>query len=754
MAAGVSAPADVLAPSATRVAATAPSARLLLGVFTAAVFTSAFLLFLVQPLFSKMVLPLLGGSPAVWNTCMLFFQAALLAGYAWAWATTRWLPPRGQMLTHLGLLALAALALPVATGGAAPAGGAAPVPWLLALMAATVGLPFFVLSATGPLLQRWFSHTGHPDAANPYFLYAASNLGSTLALLGYPFLLEPRLRLAEQSGAWTAGYAVLVALVAGCAALLWRSAPSSTGAAAQPEPQAVGEVRAVTWRVRAWWVLLALVPSSLLLSVTTYMTTDISPVPLLWVVPLALYLLTFTVAFSRRPVVPHRWATALQVPLLVGLAISLFLGMATAPTRAIPLHLVVFAVTALVCHGELARLRPPVSHLTEFYLWIAVGGVLGGALNVLVAPLLFPWMEEYALMLVAACLVRPRREDGRAMVPRLHLVLVGMVGLSLLFFRHPDLVPGPGWLMVALPPTLLGVAAMGFRHHPVRLALCVGALLGLDMAEAYRSPDVLLAERSFYGRFRVMRAAGAVERFHVLYHGSTLHGAQARSVARRGEPLTYYLPHGPFGQMMAGLPERPGRRVGVVGLGTGSSAAYGQAGEEWTFYELDPHMARVASDTTLFTYLADSQARVAVTLGDARLSLRDTPAGRYDLLVLDAFSSDAIPVHLMTREALDLYMSRLAPGGVVAFHISNRYLQLEPVLAALARERGLHARLGATREGTKRKFDTEARWVVLARREEDLGSLARDPRWVPVEAEVGVEAWTDDFSNLLGVFAW
>lgn len=752
----MSAPTETPLPSAARRAPTAaPSARLLLAVFTVAVFTSAFLLFLVQPLFSKMVLPLLGGSPAVWNTCMLFFQAALLAGYAWAWATTRWLAPRGQTLAHLALLALAALALPVAVGGAAPAGGAAPVPWLLALMAATVGLPFFALSATGPLLQRWFSHTGHPDAANPYFLYAASNLGSTLALLGYPFLVEPRLRLAEQSGAWTAGYAVLLALVAGCAALLWRSAPSTMAAgAAQPVEEAAGEVRLVTGRVRAWWTLLALVPSSLLLSVTTYITTDISPVPLLWVVPLALYLLTFTVAFSRRPLIPHRWALAIQVPLLVALVISLLMGVATTPTQAIPLHLSVFFFTALVCHGELARLRPPVSHLTEFYLWISVGGVLGGALNVLVAPLLFARMEEYALMLVAACLLRPRRADGGRMEPRLHMALVAVLGLALLFLVRPELVPGPAWMLLALPPALLAVACLGFRNYPARLALCVAAVLAQRVGADLRASDVLLAARSFYGRFTVTVVGAEGQRYHALYHGSTLHGAQARSPARRGEPLTYYLPHGPFGQMMAGLPDRPGRRVGVVGLGTGSSAAYGQPGEEWTFYELDPHMVRVARDTALFTYLADSRARVAVTLGDARLSLRDTPAGRYDLLVLDAFSSDAIPVHLMTREALDLYLSRLTPGGVVAFHISNRYLELEPVLAALARERGLIARLGETREGAKRRFDTAAHWVVLARREEDLGSLARDARWVPAKAEAGVQAWTDDFSNLLSVFDW
>ncbi|HEX2091128.1 MAG TPA: fused MFS/spermidine synthase [Longimicrobiaceae bacterium] len=725
-----------------------PSRPAALAVFTAAIFLSAFLLFLVQPMFSRMVLPLLGGTPAVWNTCMLFFQAALLAGYLYAHASVRALPVTGQTGVHLALLAVAFLALPIAVGGEGPEGGAAPIPWLLLRMAATVGLPFFALSGTGPLLQRWFAHTGHPDAGNPYFLYAASNLGSMLALLGYPLFLEPRLRLAEQSAAWAAGYGLLILLVGACAVAL-RGSRRDLPVAEAPSP--VEEASPVSWRERSFWVLLAFVPSSLFLSVTTLITTDIAPAPMFWVVPLAIYLLTLTLTFARRPPIPHVLMLRLQPSLVVAVAVLIFLGFSYNPMLLIPLHLALLFVTAMVCHGELARRRPPVRWLTEFYLWLSVGGVLGGIFNVLMAPAVFAHLVEYPVAVALACAVRPRPRGAETRSSRVldWLLPLGFLAVLVPITRSSVFTAPAIDLKFAGTAALVAVVCVWFARSPVRLALGVGAVLLLGVLNDQRGGRVLLAERTFFGRYTVREVEDA-GRFHSLVHGTTLHGAQSLDPAERREPLTYYRRGGPLGQVFASLPRRPERRVAVVGLGTGTSAAYGAPGERWTYFEIDPAVVRIARDPRLFTYLADSPSGIRVVLGDARLSLAEVPDRSYDLILLDAFSSDAIPIHLITREALGLYLAKLAPGGVLVFHLSNRYLELEPVLGALARERGLVARVGSA-DAADSRYGSASTWAVLARREEDLGTLLQDPRWVPLPVWPGLRPWTDDFSNLLGV---
>ncbi|HEX8246418.1 MAG TPA: hypothetical protein VF541_23135, partial [Longimicrobium sp.] len=435
------APADAaLAPAA---AAPAPAAqRWVLPVFTAAIFTSAFLLFLVQPMFSRFVLPMLGGTPAVWNTCMLFFQAALLGGYLYAHLGARKLGVRRQAAVHMVLLAAAALLLPISVAGAAPRGGQEPIAWLLLHMLTTVGLPFFVLSATGPMLQKWFAETGHPGAANPYRLYAASNLGSMLALLGYPFLMEPRLRLMEQSRTWAMGYGVLAVLVVLSAVALWRLSPAAgaSAPAAADDASPVGAIAdaPVSTRERLVWTGLAFIPSSLLLSVTTFITTDVAPVPLLWVVPLALYLFSFTLAFATRPPLKHRWMLAAEPFFIAAVSLLLMYGFTRRPEQVIPLHLLALFVVAMVCHGELARRRPSVTHLTEFYLWIAVGGVLGGVFNVLVAPLVFTRTWEYPIVLTLACLARPWPR-----IPRAQGRQAGRLGRLL----HDRAAPTRRWVM-------------------------------------------------------------------------------------------------------------------------------------------------------------------------------------------------------------------------------------------------------------------------------------------------------------------
>jgi spermidine synthase len=744
-------PAPAAAPAVSAAAPRAGAA--LLVAFTVAVFLSAFLLFLVQPLFGKMVLPLLGGSPAVWNTCMLFFQAALLGGYLYAHLSSSRLTVRRQATVHLAALALAALALPVSVRGAVPEGTTAPVPWLLGLMALTVGAPFLVLSGTGPILQRWFSRSGHAHAADPYPLYAASNLGSALALLAYPLLMEPRMRLAGQSGTWTAGYAVLALLIAGCAALVWKQGDSLAAPAVDADEAADAAPTRVSTRDRLLWTGLAFVPSSLLLGVTTFLTTDLTPVPLLWVLPLALYLFSFTLVFARRPPLPHAWMVAVHPSAIAVAVLLLAAGYVEKPAFAVPMHLLSLFVIAMVAHGELARRRPHVRHLTEFYLWISVGGVLGGVFNALIAPVVFSQIGEYPLVLTLACLARPWPAERTSWQAYVGLALrAAAFGWGLLYLAdQPDLSPT---LFVVLAAILISLLNFGLGRSPAWLAVCIGGVLLWRAVAVINEDGLLLAERTFFGRYKVVnyQYQGG---FHVLRHGSTLHGAQSRMPERRREPLTYYLRSSPLGAVFAATADRQGRRrVAVVGLGTGTTAAYGRPGEDWTFYEIDPGIERIARDTTYFSYLTDSPARTRVVLGDARLSLAREADRRFDLILLDAFSSDAIPVHLMTREAVDTYLARLAPRGLIVFHVSNRYLDLEPVVAALARDRGLASRVGQGPTGSRGTYESVSTWIALARSEADLGPLMADANWWQPRLRRDVEPWTDDFSSLLTVFDW
>ena len=496
---------------------------------------------------------------------------------------------------------------------------------------------------------------------------------------------------------------------------------------------------------------LAFIPSSLLLSVTSFITTDVAPVPLLWVVPLALYLLTFTLAFAARPPLKHRWMLGVQPFFVVAVSMLLMYGWTRKPMLVIPLHLLGLFATAMVCHGELARRRPPVRHLTEFYLWIAVGGVLGGIVNVLVAPVIFTRVWEYPIVLTLACLARPwpRGRTTRREVIQ-NLLRTGAFVFALLLVSRTA-VPGiPSWLQVLLAFVLLALVSAGLGRAPAWLAVCVGASLLIRTVFMLQKEPTLLAHRSFYGRFTVMTVFGNSV-YHAMYHGSTLHGAQNLFPGQTREPLTYYVRSCPLGRMFAARAADVGRRrVAVVGLGTGTTAAYSSAGERWTFYEIDPGVQAVATNPRYFRFLSESPARVNIVLGDARLSLAQAPPRSYDIIVVDAFNSDAIPVHLLTREALGVYLDKLAPGGVVALHLSNRYLELEPVVEALARERGLAARIGTS--APNEYMHSASEWAVVARSEADLGTMAVDSFWRPLRNPRGIAPWTDDFSSLLSVW--
>jgi SAM-dependent methyltransferase len=757
-----------------------------LFVFAAAILLSAALLFTVQPLVAKMLLPLLGGAPSVWNTCMVFFQAGLLAGYAYAHLLTRRLSARAQLTVHGVVLLLPFAALPFAVPGAGPeATGTSPIVWLLASLALSAGLPFFAVSTTGPLLQRWLAVTDHPSARDPYFLYAASNVGSLGGLLAYPLVLEANFRLgvldAASSGAgsgwsqgavWTAGYALFVVLALGAgAAMVTRHLPAAaltSNAASTP---------AVPWRRALLWLVLALVPSSTLLGTTQFLTTDMAAVPLLWVVPLALYLATFIVAFSGRFRVPPAVSGTIAGILILGIAVTTSPDLRLPLWASIALHLGTLFFAALACHQRLADTRPAPDHLTFFYLVVALGGVLGGAFNGLLGPVLFENLFEYPLALVAVCLLRaPWREEGPPRRP-IGRALDAVIPAAILLYgfavwRMLPLVPERGdlleiWLRIGLPAAF-ALATIGWR---TRYALSIAVVFLLAWRQLVGTADLDYSGRTFFGVMRVVTVDGAPYKidessglvfripYRVLIHGGTRHGTQALDPRMSNLPTTYYHPTGPAGQLFETFGDDPRfDRVAVVGLGVGTLAAYGREGQRFSIYEIDPEVIHVARDTGLFTYLNESGAEIEYVIGDGRLSLARAEDGSFGLIALDAFSSDSIPVHLITRDALALCFRKLRPDGIVLVNITNRYLEFEPVLAAIAHDLGLSVRIRrdfveSSRQAVEGK-DASV-WAVLARDDAALGALAKDARWTIASAGEDPPPrrylWTDDYSNLFAV---
>jgi hypothetical protein len=765
-------------------------------------FTGATLLFVVQPMVGKMILPLLGGTPAVWSTCMVFFQAALLGGYAYAHASTVLLGVSRQMFLHVALLTLPAAVLPLTVNPALLHGGEAnPILDVLLLLSLSVGLPFLVVSATAPLIQKWFTRTGHPAARDPYFLYAASNLGSMLALLGYPTLIEPRLRLRgdgwlTQTHLWSLGYIALAMLIAMCALTLWWRGSEVTGR--EPwvgEPWGGASAEAPLEPPPGWgqylrWIALAFVPSSLLLGATTYITTDIAAVPLLWVMPLAIYLLSFILAFGRWPARLHRLVVAATAPVVLVVFFLMLSGFKQRIWITVLWHFLLLFVVALACHGELALTRPPARHLTQFYLLLSVGGVLGGFFSALIAPVVFRSLAEYPLVMTLACLLvgRPRRAPAgtwRAVAEDVVLALaVGVAGLVLFsdlitvrvdtsFFTRLLAIPSAtvaDWFTPAEGTArkflVYGtpVAALFFlRRRPATLALGLALLLGVgDFVDA-RNGNLILRARSFFGTLQVSRdddLTGYTE----LRHGTTLHGQQSLDPARRTEPLAYYHRGSPIGLVMAELDRRsPVIHVAVIGLGAGTLAAYARLGDTMTFYEIDPLVRDIATNRFYFSYVPDAISRgaaVGIEMGDARIRMnqvrKERPGEHYDLIVVDAFSSDSIPVHLLTREAFRLYFEMLRVRGLLVLHLSNRYLSLEPVVANLAEDAHLDGRLIRHDLAPAAEGASASTWAVLARTPAALGELTKDPGWTSAKLEPNprVGVWTDDFHNLLAIVDW
>lgn len=730
-----------------------PSAkdRLLLAIYATTILVSAVLLFAVQPLFAKMVLPQLGGAPSVWSVAMVFFQAMLLAGYAYAHLLTRFIPGWPSALVHLGVMVAALFALPLAIAS----GWGQPPPerealWLVGLFAASIGLPFFALSANGPLLQAWFARTPHPAARDPYFLYAASNAGSFLALISYPLLIEPFTRLGDQTRFWSIVFMVLIGLIAVCGAFLVRFS------AGVKSDMPMTKTAPPSWREAATWVALAAVPSGLLIAVTAHLSTDVAAVPLMWVVPLALYLATFVFVFQSRPILRHRWMVAIEPALIVALVALIVFDLSKYLIAAIALNLAAFFVIAMVCHGELARRRPAADHLTAFYLWLSFGGMLGGLSAGLIAPNLFSWVAEYPLLIVFAILCRPGLSAPRTpMAAALWIVLLALV---LLIVWQP--------LQLRMPieqnvyragMAVLLAASLVFWRRP----LALGVLVALALIVARANDEESLQRqtiRSFFGVHKISDTADG--EYRVLLHGTTIHGAQklrdgdGNPIEGRPEPLTYYHVTSPMAQTIAAVRAQLGRpiRAAIVGLGTGSLACYAEPNDTWRFYEIDNAVVRFSRDHSRFTFLRDCAPQSEIVIGDARLTLAAHSGEPYDVIIVDAFSSDAVPVHLLTREAVGVYMSKLAPGGLLALHVSNRHLELASVATGVAAANGLASLVneGENGEVDDAEYRFSSTVVVAARSESDLAALAEKEGWSDGEVDPSQWVWTDDYTNVVG----
>lgn len=819
-----------------------------LWVFTLTTFLSALLLFSIQPMFAKMVLPVLGGAPSVWAVAMLFFQAALLAGYLYAHLLNRYMGPETSGFVHLGVCLAALLTLPIAlpvSFGEPPAGE--PYLWQLGLFTVAVGLPFFAVSANAPLLQAWFSQTGHPHGRDPYFLYAASNLGSLIALLGYPLVLEPAFGLRQLSGYWTGGFLALIMAIATSFFILRFSqgpVPASGGGSA---PQAVNApaVAAPTWMQRLAWIGLALVPSALLTAFTNHVTTDIASAPLLWVLPLALYLLTFVLVFRERAIVtvPVALLIALGAAMMVkfygerikgwdlswsvisywGLGagalailaqlltpgrsmqwlrgvhlVAVVLGLlALAQTRheswfiSAPIGLIVFFASTMVAHRTLYEARPAAQHLTEFYLWMSLGGVLGGLFAALIAPQIFSEVFEYPILLALTMACRPGALNVRFVKERIDDLLVLWLAIA---FSILAVIWGPRILghMPALDTSQVPSAAWWISGpmagwNALRVALyewgataAVAALLGILLLLARRSPTrqlvlalgmcaavVLLpsgvrrseAQRSYFGVYRVYASSG----YNILMHGTTLHGAQrirndAGEVVVDTTPATYYHPTSPMAKSVELVREYVSqnggtKRFGVIGLGSGSLACLAGEGEQWRFFEIDPVMVGISRDPDNFTYLSSCQPNPPdIVIGDARLTMAKEKSGSFDLIIVDAFSSDAVPIHLMTAEALKLFLDKISDNGIAVLHISNRYLDLDAVLGATVKlVPGAHGLIISDETADGSYASTSSTIAVFAKSEEALAPFRNLTELRELDAK-GVRAWTDDFSDIIGPF--
>ena len=691
----------------------------------------------------------------MWNVCMVFYQALLLAGYAFSHELAKRFKPRRTALLQVAIVLAGFFALPIRLPEilSSPFKGS-PTIWLLTLLIVGLGLPFLVLSTYSSTLQTWYASTSRKAVNDPYVLYSACNLGSVLGLIAYPVIVERQFALSGQSRLWEWGYGILIALTAGCALSLWfvpevKARETSTRTETGPPPTRLQELK---------WVALAFIPSSLMLGVTTALTTELPPLPLLWVLPLVLYLLSFILVFARKPISYHGVFVETMPILLIVVAFPIASKAVFSPILFLLLFLVTLFFACMVCHGELAINRPSTAFLTRFYLCVSVGGVLGGLFNAIVAPLIFKTVAELpiALFLLALAISRIGSRNRRQPVSRWDFLLPAALGVGVavvaLWLRSTNLRASPLMnLLVFAAPLLI---CFSFSSRPLRFALAFGSILLASGLYSGQYGRVLLTDRSFFGVYRVSEDRG----YRQLIHGSTIHGMQSMEPARSREPLSFYYETGPIGQVFrSSSTGQQLREVAVIGLGAGSLSCYSESWRRFTYYEIDPMVESIARDPRYFTFLRDCSPETRIVIGDARLSLRNAPAQKYDMVVVDAFSSDTVPVHLVTSQAIELYLSKLADHGLLAFNISNRYLDMRPVLGELAQDAGLVSIVQEdvnVRPYEQGRGKSASTWVLMARDPSDFGTLASQSNWHDINFQPDNRLWTDDYSSIISIVHW
>lgn len=731
--------------------------------FTAAIFMSAFLLFSVQPMFSRMVLPMFGGSPAVWAVGVCFFQVVLLFGYAYAHglegvARAR-SGPRLAVTVHIGLLTLAIATLPLGLPASLAEGSSDHAyVWLLASFALGVGLPFFALSANSPLLQAWFARLSHEQSADPYFLYAASNAGSMSALICYPLVFEPLMPLGMQSKVWAVSFGLLTVMIAGCGFFMLARGSAFSNTSAPSHDRLLlsqsGGLQKLSVKERAFWAFLAFVPSGLLVSFTTYVTTDLASAPLLWVIPLALYLATFMIAFRSRKL---RSRTLLKRVQPVAAAVTLWASQSDANFAwaiGAVAGLIAFFLATLECHIQLYERRPPPRRLTDYYLWMSAGGALGGLFASLVAPQIFTGVIEFPLFLglgILVCSLSASENPDRKHLARQIFITTAAAAafcLGINQMARSGFIPWNPDIKIWIVASLVLAQALILWWPLLAQSAAVVLISSVVILQPGASP--LYAARTFFGTHKVMQPAGM--RYHLLLHGMTLHGVEyMKKTGERPVPLSYYHQSGPlaFGLHLARLAnggaDKP-LRIGVVGLGTGAMACHAVEGDSWRFFEIDPAVVKIAGTPDLFTYLRDCQPNADIVLGDARLKLAHEARGSFDFLMIDAFSSDAIPVHLMTLEALRLYASLLTENGVLALHLSNQNLDLPPVIESNLAALGTLSGVFVDGQGGNGANPSEV--VLASKRPENVRAALSMPK-SRLLGDPQVHPWTDDYSNIV-----
>ncbi|HEY9785344.1 MAG TPA: fused MFS/spermidine synthase [Candidatus Obscuribacterales bacterium] len=819
---------------------------LALFLFAVTLTVSAALLFVMEPMIAKMLLPLLGGSPGVWNTCMVFFQLTLLLGYLYAHLVSTRLSAQAQLVVHAIVLFLPLLVLPTRVAGLIPPPPeTAPFFWLFWALTMVVGLPFFAVSTTAPLLQKWFASLNLKSSSDPYFLFTASNFGSLIGLIGYPFLIEPRLTLSQQSSYWQAGYGALLLFALLCGAMRFAATKppdnvSSAEGLAESEPrsgvdsesseqaaagedfdggradagggqgpsqtdsideQTVKEKQAVPFAVdggalvtakrRIQWVLLTAIPSSLVLGLTTFVTTSMASLPLLWVIPLTIYLVSIILAFVRLPAAFFRILEMAMPWLIVAnfiLVTTCGIGHGFHISNGLPLQLITLFVVSTVLHAKVAADRPDTRYLTEFYFFFSLGGVLGSLVNALAAPMILSSPLEYPLVLGATAVLFLRPLPSRLRLPAdklfpVWVMPVAVVGLTYFLFSEPSRAyylsqTGPTSLYTALlqqawrvaVPLLLVLLAARNRTE-LRSALAIVFVLSAWVGE--QQPEIIYRSRNFFGvsTIRVVRSQNVLE----LYHDVTMHGNQSLDPDLRYAPLSYFTQAGPIGMVLTRMfgdidkpgvkpadqgtesdvkPLAPRANFAVVGLGCGTLSAYAHPGQKLFLYEINPRVVQLATDPFYFTYVYSAYRRGVLLnflIGDARIKLQEAPDNSFGVIVLDAFSSDVMPLHLMTREALQLYLRKLAPGGVIAYHASSKYYDIVPILWNLIRDARLHGLICYGDRTDPRIGRTEALWVLVMREKETMQKLKLSPLWLehPVIERPEQPVWTDDYCNPL-----